>query len=94
MTEKEFWTILGKINGWYRSENGTIRRKTRVRGKTYETCPVCAVANKKLRMNSYICEAWSAGASIKLDPEIIDKVASAADFKQSYARRKLLKLCK
>lgn len=94
MTEKEFWTILSKIPGWHRNENGTIRRKTRVLGKTNEVCPVCAVANKKLRMNAYTCEAWSAGAAIKLDPGIIDKVVCAADYEQSYTRRKLLNLCK
>lgn len=93
MTEKEFWDILNKIPGWY-NDNGLIRRKARVCGRMQTVCPICAVANKKLRKAIYSIGFMTASTAINLPPSVADKIASAADYQQSYTRRKLLKLCK
>lgn len=94
MTEKEFWTILSDIPGWYKTTDGKIRRKARVHGARRKVCPVCAVVNKILRSNQYSIRAWKAGYDIGLDKDFVSKVALAADGKQGYMRKKLLQLCK
>lgn len=94
MTEKEFWTILGQIKGWYRNEDGVIRKNGRVCDRYQDICPVCAVANKKLGKAIYSIGYMTASVAINLPLSIATKIAEGADWRQSYTRRKLLKLCK
>ena len=90
MTETEFWQELALIGGW-RIKCARGDRLQIIRTNNRE-CPVCAVANKRLR--SSLTLEWEAGAiALGLDMRFAYDITAAADNCSEYLRLKLLTAC-
>lgn len=82
MTAKEFWKELAQTKNWSYTTGITGHFITRYAGQIRNNnriCPICAVANKKLKKRKYLLNAYAAGEYLGLNSRFINKIVCAAD---------------
>lgn len=105
MTEPEFWEKLSTCKNFVEYSDSTYEgRKGLIRKRGTLVCPVCAVANKKLKKNKYIDNAGDAGTYLGLPDGFVSYIVDAADMwhddecphdkKLTQIRKKLKKVLK
>lgn len=97
MHAKDFYQELKNTKDWKLDTHGHIRKRSSCSKKV---CPICAVANKKLRKVKFDTNADKAAEYLGLNKSFVRVVINASDNRETYkpnvknTRNKLLRTLK